>query len=93
MSAPSQNASRNVPFVEAKSNGDAVPCLSVVMPVFNEEASVATVPCNVMAQRPVQELVVVDDCSGDRTFEEGEKINRRGGFGALRRIVKHTFFQ
>lgn len=57
------------PFAEAKSNADISPCLSVVMPVFNEAATVGAVLCNVLAQRPVQELIVVDDCSSDRTWE------------------------
>ena len=39
------------------------------MPVYNEEATVAAVLCNVLAQRPVQELIVVDDCSQDKTWE------------------------
>jgi len=38
------------------------------MPVYNEEATVAAVLCNVLAQRPVQELIVVDDCSHDKTW-------------------------
>jgi glycosyltransferase involved in cell wall biosynthesis len=57
------------PFAEAQSNADIAPCLSVVMPVFNEEASVAAVLEEVLRQRPVQEVVVVDDCSTDRTWE------------------------
>ncbi len=56
-------------FAEAKSNAEIAPCLSVVMPVYNEEASVASVLRNVLAQRPVQELIVVDDCSRDKTWE------------------------
>jgi glycosyltransferase involved in cell wall biosynthesis len=47
---------------------DAVsPCVSVVMPVFNEFASVAEVIATVLAQRPVAELIIVDDCSSDGT--------------------------
>lgn len=39
------------------------------MPVFNERATVAQIIKTVLAQRPVQQLVVVDDCSYDGTWE------------------------
>lgn len=52
----------------AASNREIPPCLTAVMPVYNEEASIATVLEKVLAQRPVQELVVVDDCSADGTW-------------------------
>jgi glycosyltransferase involved in cell wall biosynthesis len=50
---------------EIKSNADISPCLSVVMPVYNEAATVAAVIAVVLAQRPVQQLIVVDDASSD----------------------------
>lgn len=56
-------------FAEPKSNAEIAPCLSVVMPVYNEAPSVAEVVQTVLAQNPVQELIVVDDCSTDRTWE------------------------
>jgi len=40
-----------------------------VMPVYNEAATVRKVLEIVLAQRPVQELIVVDDCSTDGTRE------------------------
>jgi glycosyltransferase involved in cell wall biosynthesis len=49
------------------SNEDIEPCLTAVMPVYNEAATVAEVVRTVLAQRPVQELVIVDDCSQDGT--------------------------
>ena len=55
---------------EIKSNADIEPCLSVVMPVFNEAATVADVIKTVLAQRPVQQLVVVDDASSDGTWDK-----------------------
>jgi glycosyltransferase involved in cell wall biosynthesis len=51
------------------SNETIEPCLTAVMPVYNEAASVATVVQLVLAQRPVQELIIVDDCSKDGTWD------------------------
>ena len=55
---------------EIKSNADIEPCLSVVMPVYNEVATVAELIKIVLAQRPVRQLVVVDDASTDGTWEK-----------------------
>jgi glycosyltransferase involved in cell wall biosynthesis len=55
---------------EIKSNADIEPCLTAVMPVYNEAATVADVIRVVLAQRPVQQLVVVDDCSKDGTWDK-----------------------
>jgi glycosyltransferase involved in cell wall biosynthesis len=55
---------------ETKSNADIAPCLSAVMPVYNEAATVAEVIAVVLAQRPVQQLVIVDDCSKDGTWDK-----------------------
>jgi len=52
-----------------RSNDDIPPCLSVVMPVFNEAASIVEMMQRVLAQRPVQEVIVVDDASQDNTWE------------------------
>jgi glycosyltransferase involved in cell wall biosynthesis len=52
---------------EIKSNADIAPCLSVVMPVYNEAATIERVINTVLAQRPVQELLIVDDGSKDGT--------------------------
>ncbi len=51
------------------SNEEIAPCLGVVMPAFNEAATVARVVESVLTQRPVQELVIVDDASKDGTWE------------------------
>ena len=55
---------------EAKSNADLAPCLTAVMPVYNEAATVAEVVRVVLAQRPVQQLVIVDYCSTDGTWDQ-----------------------
>jgi len=46
---------------------DPHPCLSVVMPAFNEEATVRAAIDAVLTSPWVAQLVVVDDCSTDRT--------------------------
>lgn len=52
------------------SNDTIEPCLSAVMPVYNESATIAGIVRLVLAQRPVQELVIVDDCSSDDTWNQ-----------------------
>jgi len=44
------------------------PCVSVVMPVYNEAATVAEIVPIVLAQPCVAELIVVDDGSSDGTW-------------------------
>lgn len=51
------------------SNDQIEPCLTAVMPVYNEAPTVAAVIKVVFAQRPIRELVVVDDSSRDGTWE------------------------
>jgi len=55
---------------EIKSNADIEPCLSAVMPVYNEAATVAEVIAVVLGQRPAPQLVIVDDASKDGTWEK-----------------------
>ena len=64
-------------MTEIKSNADIEPCLSVVMPVFNEAATVADVIKTVLAQRPVQQLVIVDDASSDGTWDKLQPLAHR----------------
>ncbi len=45
------------------------PCLSVIMPVYNEAETVAAVIATVLEQPTVFELIAVDDCSRDGTGE------------------------
>ncbi len=51
------------------SESDARPKLTVVMPVFNERATIEEILCRVQAVSIDKELVVVDDASSDGTRE------------------------
>ncbi len=44
-------------------------CLSVVIPVYNEEASLAEVVRKLLALPHLLEVIIVDDCSTDRSAE------------------------
>jgi glycosyltransferase involved in cell wall biosynthesis len=59
---------------EARSNATIAPCLTVVMPVYNEAGTVAHIISTVLAQRPVQQLVIVDDASNDGTVEVLKRV-------------------
>ena len=56
------------------SNDEIAPCLTAVMPVYNEAGTVAEVMSVVLAQRPVGEFVVVDDCSRDGTWDKLQEL-------------------
>ena len=58
-----------VSLEEAKSNASIPPCVSAVMPVYQEVMTIAKVIDLVLAQRPIQELIVVDDASSDGTWD------------------------
>jgi glycosyltransferase involved in cell wall biosynthesis len=57
---------------EIKTNADIKPCLSVVMPVYNEADTVSKIVGRALAQRPLLQLVIVDDASTDGTWEQLE---------------------
>jgi len=50
-------------------NNDIEPCLTAVMPVYNEASTVGEIAARVLDQRPVRELIIVDDCSKDGTWD------------------------
>jgi len=75
---------------EVMSNDEIAPCLSVVVPVYNEEATVAKVIQRVLAQRPVQELIVVDDCSKDGTWQVLQGLERQD---KRLRLIRHEINQ
>jgi glycosyltransferase involved in cell wall biosynthesis len=49
-------------------------CLSVVMPVYNEEESLAEVVEKLLLLPQVLEIVIVDDCSSDRSAEVAQSL-------------------
>lgn len=49
-------------------------CLSIVMPVYNERATVASVVRAVLEQPEVGELIIVNDASRDGSGEELERV-------------------
>jgi glycosyltransferase involved in cell wall biosynthesis len=66
------------------------PCLGVVVPVFNEEATIANVLKAVLQQPLVQELIVIDDCSRDKTWEVLQPLAQKD---ARIRIFRHDVNQ
>jgi len=52
---------------EIRSNDDVPRCVSAIMPVYNEAATVGEIIGLVLKQKPIQELIVVDDGSTDNT--------------------------
>ena len=75
---------------ETKSNREIEPCLTAVMPVYNEAATIAEVIRVVLAQRPVQQLVIVDDCSTDGTWDKLQPLAQNE---PRIQLVRHTVNQ
>jgi glycosyltransferase involved in cell wall biosynthesis len=64
---------------EVRCNDDVTPCVSVVMPVFNEVATLESIVHEVLSQRPVQQLIIVDDASRDGSGELLERLAKSDG--------------
>jgi len=52
-------------------------CLSVVIPAYNEEATLATIVGKVINIPHLLETIIVDDCSSDRTSEIGQSLSEQ----------------
>jgi glycosyltransferase involved in cell wall biosynthesis len=48
--------------------------LSVIIPAFNEEATISIILEKVSSLKNLKEVIVVDDCSTDNTYREIEKL-------------------
>jgi glycosyltransferase involved in cell wall biosynthesis len=70
-----------------KSNDEIPPCLSVVIPVYNEAATVEELVRRVLLQRPVQQVVIVDDASTDDTWPI---LQRVGGRDPRITLLRHS---
>jgi len=71
---------------DLNSNEEIEPCLTAVMPVYNECATIVEIVNAVLAQRPVRQLIVVDDCSQDGTWD---RLQRLAQIEARVKLVRH----
>ena len=62
------------------------PNVCVIIPVYNEESTVQTILKRVLEQPYVQEVIIVDDCSRDKTFE---RINEMAGEEPRIHVLRH----
>ena len=65
---------QNSRWSEVKSNADLDPCLSVVVPVYNEAETIEMILERVLRQRPVAEIIVVDDASKDESWAKLQQL-------------------
>ena len=58
----------------AKASDKSKGCLSVVIPCFNEERTISALLTRVLAQTSVGQVIVIDDCSTDKSAAIIKKI-------------------
>jgi dolichol-phosphate mannosyltransferase len=66
--------SMNPPHIEQGDDEARSPCVSVVIPCYNEAATIASVIRSVLARHEVHEVIVVDDGSRDGTWTLLERL-------------------
>lgn len=66
---PEPSSNPFIRFPAPTCNDDCPRTLSIVMPVYNEEKTVDQIIEHVLAQAPVAELIIVEDCSRDGTWD------------------------
>jgi glycosyltransferase involved in cell wall biosynthesis len=83
---PVTNQEQKAAFEGNAGRGLNMPCLGVIMPVFNESKTIDEIMRRVLAQPNVCELVVVDDASSDGTIDFLNQWQQRDG---RVRVLKH----
>jgi glycosyltransferase involved in cell wall biosynthesis len=68
---------------------ESTPCLSVVVPVYNEAATIGNVIRTVLCQSLVQEVIIVDDASKDDTWKALQPLTEDSRV----KIFQHEFNQ
>jgi glycosyltransferase involved in cell wall biosynthesis len=71
---------------EMQSSQQYAACLSVVVPVYNEQSTLGEVVRKLWAVPCLLEIIIVDDCSTDRT---GEVANELAATHSEVRVVRH----
>src|SRR6266852_7971266 len=67
-------------------NQDYPPCLSVVIPVYNEAATLPIIVGRLLEIPYLLEIIIVDDCSTDRTNQTANDLAARN---EQVRVVRH----
>jgi glycosyltransferase involved in cell wall biosynthesis len=80
-------SSRRLPQPPALISKPQTPCLSIVMPVYNEEKTLGTIIEAVLRQPLVEELICVDDCSVDDALAV---LERYAALDGRVRIFRHS---
>src|SRR6476619_537979 len=63
-----------MPHIEPRNGGTGSPCVSVVIPCYDEAATIASVVRKVLDQHEVHEVIIVDDGSRDDTWNVLERL-------------------